>query len=224
MILSLPLIPYSLVSSGLQYKGPHHQFQPVTRPHFVEQTESLGRVLPHSLNALTYLHLAWYHLPPLLLPWITCIHVLVQDQPTTRAWIPSSRTLTTTSFTINPTLSLLPYQVFPLFWIILGSMKMSFHLPCLRQNHQQTPSLESSNPHLALHFVTKFFSSLSTPMLSWTNPLYAFSPHHCRRQVFATVINEITLLNLQPVWGLLHSCLIRTTRGVGLGPPWWLRL
>lgn len=174
MILSLLLIPYSLVSSGLQYKGPHHQLQPVTCPLFVEQTESLGRVLPHSLNALTYLHLWWYHLPPLLLLWVTCIHVLVQDQPTTWDWSPYSRTLTTTGFTINPTLSLLPYQVFPLFWIILGSMKMSFYLPWLRQKHQQAPSLESSNPHLALHFITKFFSSLSTPMLSWTNPLYAF--------------------------------------------------
>ena len=64
---------------------------------------------------------------------------------------------------------------FPLFWIILGSMKMSFYLPYLRQKPQQTPSLESSNPHCALHFIAKFFSSLSTPMLSWTNPIYTFS-------------------------------------------------
>ena len=96
-------------------------------------------------------------------------------------------------------LFLLKHHLSPLFWIILGSMKMSFYLPCLRQKHQQTPSLESSNPHLALHFITRFFSSLSTPMLSWTNPLYAFSPYHSRGQVFTTVINEITLLNLQPM-------------------------
>ena len=165
-------------------------------------------------------------IPPVspLFPWVTCIHVLVQDQPTTWDWIPYSRTLTATGFTINPTLSLLPYQVFPLFWIILGSMKMSCYLQWLRQKHQQAPSLESSNPHLALHFITKFFSSLSTPMLSWTNPLYAFPLATLEKKFSTTVINEITLLNPQPVWGLLHSYLIRTIGGGGLGLRWWLRL